>query len=252
MKCGTTWLSNIVAKHSEINAFNLRSKDFDNLVGLAENMFDGSRDKQILYSRRNLNPQHNLATKLYQHNSEMKFVVVLRNPLDRLISHWKHHVVKMNATGQPLHPSINVSRTMLTNFYDINQYIRARQFNVDNMPPFLLKGLYYFNLENYFKVFDSNQFLFITSEFLFEFPVDCIRKVFRFCGVSELSEAHIMELTRVDRNTASDMNKKLSRVIPRKKKVFLPLDLESKNILNDIFREQNRKIEDFIGKNNVN
>jgi hypothetical protein len=247
MKCGTTWLSGVVARHPEVHAFNLRSESFDTLDKLTEDLMGDMHGDGLLYARRNINPRHDLATRLYQHNCEMKFIVVLRNPMDRLISHWQHHVVKMNAIGQPIHPSIHISRSWLTNFYDINDYIHAGQFDIDNMPPFLLKSLYYMNLEKYFKLFDSKQFLVMTAESLFEFPVECLHNIFRFCGVSELNESQFSELPMAARNTASDMQKKLSGMIPSRKRVFMPLDLEAKNILNGIFDEENKKIEAFLG-----
>jgi hypothetical protein len=248
MKCGTTWLSSVLAQHPDVYAFNLRSENFDTLDKLTEDIMNRMHGEGLLYARRNLNPQHDLAARLYEHNSEMKFVVVLRDPLDRLISHWQHHVVKMNAIGQPLHPSINVSKSWLTNCYDINEYLHTGQFDVDNMPPFLLKSLYYMNLEKYFKLFDSKQFLVMTAESLFEFPIECLRNIFRFCGISELSEAQFSDLPMAARNTASDMQKKLSGIIPSRKRVFMPLDLEAKNILNGVFDAENKKIEDFLGR----
>jgi len=248
MKCGTTWLSGIVAQHPDLCAFNLNSEDFDKLGILVKKIGGKAESKEILYARRNINPRHNLASKLYEHNDKMKFIVVLRSPLDRLMSHWKHHVIKMNAIGKPLHASIDVHKSLFEIRYDINEYIHAKRFDLSEMPPFLLKSLYYKNLDEYFKLFFPNQFLVITAESLFVQPLKYLRLIFDFCGVPELEASQLEALTNVSRNTASDMRKNLSGLMPSRKRVFVPLDLKSRTILKDIFSEEIMNIEAFLGR----
>jgi hypothetical protein len=248
MKCGTTWLSSMVAQHPELCAFNLNSENFDVLDKLVEKIGKELTGNQLLYARRNINPRHELASRLYKHNDEMKFIVLLRNPLDRLISHWIHHVIKMNAIAKPLHASIDVQKSLFEIRYDINEYIQAKRFDLRKMPPFLLKSLYYQNLDEYFKLFSPSQFLVIPAESLFIQPLKYLRLIFDFCGAPELEASQFESLTNISKNTASDMRENLSGLIPNRKRVFVPLDLKSRKILQEIFSEEIINVEDFLGR----
>lgn len=242
MKSGTTWLSRVVTGHPEAHVFNLTSDRFDNLNELVSEQ-KVEVGQNVLYARRNLNPDHDLASRLFEHNNNMKLVVVLRDPIARFMSHLQHHVVKMTAIGGSLHPSITVKRNLFYDSFDVNCYIHQCDFSSRNMPPFLKKSLYYDNLRDYISLFGRRQFHVLLSEALFDRPYEVIKDIFEFCEMSQLDKESISSLLQAERNAASDMRRRLGGLLPQRKKVFIPLDEEAINVLNDLFDKQRFELE---------
>ena len=277
MKCGTTWLTSIVGRHPDMHVFNLRSVHPDDLPDdldqAAREESLGASDKTALYARfpvgqraihretstghgqppervttRNSNPGHRLAARLLAHNPQMKFVVVLRNPIDRLLSHWRHDVVKMSAMRQRNNPAVSVKKSAFKLYFDINEYIQARDFDFVQGPGFLRKSLYHWCLVEYLELFGPDRFLVLTTESLFETPVDHLQSIFEFCGVSGMDEALLTAAASSPRNTAGDMERVLSSWLPRRSKVLVPLTPESRAILRELFSAETQQLNVALGR----
>jgi hypothetical protein len=178
----------------------------------------------------------------------MKFVVVLRNPIDRLLSHWRHDVVKMSAIRQRNNPAVSVKKSAFKIYFDINEYIQARDFDFVQGPGFLRKSLYHWCLVEYLELFGPDRFLVLTAESLFETPVDHLRSIFEFCGVSGMDEALLTAAVSSPRNSAADMGRFLSSRLPRRSKVLVPLTLESRAILRELFSAETQQLNVALGR----
>lgn len=247
MKCGTTWLSSIIKDHPDVKVSSLDHSFIDYPDDFANRMGSGE-EKKLLYARRNLSFTHNFSEALYKHNEQMKFIVLLRDPIDRLISHWKHHVIKMESLRLPIHPSVRVFKSMLTNEYEINTYLESSKVQRYSAAPFLSKGLYYSNLAPYLRLFNTSNFLVIQSEQLFSDTEETLRKILRFCGLETENFLKTLALENYEsRNTHEDMKRSFARFKLTRKRIFHPLSEDSLISLRNIFNFEAYALERSLG-----
>jgi hypothetical protein len=93
---------------------------------------------------------------------EMKFIYLLRNPYDRMVSHYFHTM----DLGAKIHPEFN-------------------RFFINNADALLRISCYFYQLSHYLKLFQASQFLILTLESLKQKPVEVLREAFSFLGVDE-------------------------------------------------------------------
>lgn len=99
-KCGTTTLATILASHPEVSFSKVKEPRFfctspDWRKGLSEyeKLFDGNGK---VYGEASTTytclPTFNMEiwNDIYEYNSNMKFIYMIRNPIDRIISHYMH------------------------------------------------------------------------------------------------------------------------------------------------------------------
>lgn len=99
-KCATTTLSTILANHPEVcfsrvkePCFFCKSRDWRKGLSEYEKLFDGDAkvcgDASTTYT---CLPTFNLEiwNNIYEYNNNMKFIYMIRNPIDRIISHYMH------------------------------------------------------------------------------------------------------------------------------------------------------------------
>lgn len=94
--------------------------------------------------------------RVFQYMPRAKFIVMLRNPADRAWSHYFHWHKKSRHTTEELKNKKSV---------------------------YIQKGIYWKQLERWFKFFDRKQFLIIRSEDFFANPKSIITQCFEFISV---------------------------------------------------------------------
>jgi lipopolysaccharide transport system ATP-binding protein len=104
-----------------------------------------------------------------------KFIVVLRNPIERAISHYKMNVRRGNELAPNFEVAIKTS----------NHVVERRQVDEKKFYTYLERGLYAKQLKNWLQFFSINQFLFIKSEDLLINPTNEMDKVFDFLKISK-------------------------------------------------------------------
>jgi len=97
-----------------------------------------------------------------KHALNLRFIVMLRNPIDRTWSHYCHCKHRVRAH----HLEIRMSQN-------------RRQ-------PFVAKSIYIDQINRWRKHFDQSRFLFIRSEDFFRDPRGVCKAVFRWLGVKEI------------------------------------------------------------------
>lgn len=102
MKCGTTTLSKILQNHSEVSFcskkepdFFSTTKDWQRNVSLYHDLYE-SKDKGKIFAEGSTSytkyPELNLEiwNDIHTYNPAMKFIYIIRNPFDRIVSHYMH------------------------------------------------------------------------------------------------------------------------------------------------------------------
>jgi hypothetical protein len=123
-----------------------------------------------------LNP--NSPKRIRQLIPNVKFIVMLRNPVDRTLSHYKRRIRNKKETRS----LDEVIKFELNNFEkEFNDYIKNEN-NVSLYPAtsYLSRSKYSQQLENWFKYFPKNQFLFINSNDYFKNPLTEYNRILDF------------------------------------------------------------------------
>lgn len=114
---------------------------------------------------------------------DVRMVVLLRNPVERAISHY-YHEVKMGRENLPILEALKVEEARLaeSNIEDeqgLETYLHAS---------YKARGCYADQLEPYFADFDRQQLLIMGNNHLLTDPRGVTNKVFQFLGLPELGE----------------------------------------------------------------
>lgn len=187
-----------------------------------------------------------VAGKLFEYNPGLKFIFLVRNPIDRAYSQY-------NMLIQRDKKQLLYEYHLFQEEYDVKQFVdqlldipaypfsywarlEMRQYSdsvdatVRILPDFLHRGIYCNQLENFYKYFKKEQILIINSRELKNSRVETLRKVESFLNVShmdwsgsDLEEKHISYYT-------------------------LPFPVEIRQELQRFFEPYNKKLYDMIGQ----
>ncbi len=121
----------------------------------------------------------NTARRIYEYNPNMKLIYLVRDPIDRLISHYLHRI----QAGQEIR--------------DFNEIIE----NIKN-ETFAWQGLYHYQLQQYTHYFDREQIFVCSMDQLKSDPEFVIKNIFRFLGLnSELDIGKTGRVFNANKNT---------------------------------------------------
>jgi hypothetical protein len=173
MKTGSTTLYDYLQGHADIALCSPKEPGF---FSRDERFFKGwkwyaslfeSKGKNCLYGdastcySRNLT-YPNTIKRIHQHNPRAKFIYVVRDPVQRAISHYKHRMEENRLNGLPIIPlSVLIKND--------NELLEA--------------GDYALQLKMYFEFFTKDQFLILTFQELTQTPLMALKKVSEFLGV---------------------------------------------------------------------
>ncbi|WP_353569851.1 sulfotransferase domain-containing protein [Candidatus Albibeggiatoa sp. nov. BB20] len=103
----------------------------------------------------------------------MKFIYILRHPIERIISHYFYHLDDAAKIAQfnSHHPQAKIGEI------DFSEYIEKRQEN------FIPTSLYALQLSSFLPKFSKSQFLILTTEELKQQPHETLKKTFEFLDV---------------------------------------------------------------------
>ena len=122
------------------------------------------------------------AGRIRQLLPRVRMVAVLRDPVERAISHY-YHVVQRGREDLPLAEALRAEEARLAlaaGDYKHPAFIRHS---------YKSRGLYAQQLERYFALFDREQLLVLSSDELFSDPEGTVRRVLRHAGVEEAGAA---------------------------------------------------------------
>jgi hypothetical protein len=237
-KCGTTSLFLYLSKHPDV--LSPTAKDirfFDKYFFKGKNwysvyfptIFNKFVKKSTLTgeaTERYLDHPH-APTRLKSVTPNAKFIILLRNPVDRAYSHYtmivKHGQEKLSfkdAIKNEKEKFFPIYQKMLqdSNYYN-DLYFRHG---------YLHRGIYVDKIKQWFKIFPKEQFLIIQSEDLFDDTNNVYQKILEFLELPEYELPYYEQY----RKQNYESNK---------------MDLDIQNELIDFFKPYNQQLSDLLG-----
>ena len=186
MKCGTTSLWHYLAHHPAIVAssekepcffsYNYRKSSFWYLrqfTGIATNpkktYFDGSP----VYLHDPESPQ-----RIHRFLPHAKMVVLLRDPIERAVSHYNYYSDPNSRFGKRNPTSMIDKRSMAEAFHDDMSGRETRKFY-----KYCRNSLYYEQVQRFLNCYDLSRFHFIDTQSLLNKPQQVLERVLRFLEV---------------------------------------------------------------------
>ncbi|MEW4267096.1 sulfotransferase domain-containing protein [Priestia aryabhattai] len=156
-----------------------------------------------------------------------KFIVLLRNPVDRAYSNYQMKV-KKGHDHRSFEEAIIQDESRLKS--EFQQVIRKYQNKKPNhlIYPYITRGIYVEQLKTWMDLFPKHQFLIVKSEELFNEPQKVVNQVARFLGLSE-----------------NKLSMKMFKTF-NKGKYSKKMDQKTRNILLDYYRPYNRCLEEYL------
>lgn len=205
-RSGTTSLYAYLDQHpdilfSQVKEINFFSNPSIWKKGVAwyENQFDAARNGQIAgeaSTSYTSSPFLDHAPKrLAEYNSQARIIYIVRDPIDRMVSHYMHRVHRGMETRD---------------FSDLID-------NLENEPT-AWQGRYHYQIEKYLEYFERNQILIIAFDDLHQSTETVVRSVFDFLGVD--SNVSVSKPDKVYNSSSgtlrrSDFGRRLLRIYRR-------------------------------------
>lgn len=255
MKSGTTSLYNYLKKHPEIHM--AASKEL-NYFMTSINYQKGDEWYKNKFNSRKLSGEVSPGYSKYEKTAELiydkipncKFIYIVRDPVERIISHMNHLEIRPE--------DLSDSKTQWRH----KNYIQT--------------SMYYLQISRYLKYFDLSQFCFLTLENLKKSPLEEMNKLFRFLSVSEMKEVDLFKtvhhkttekqsITKIGKKTKYAKNV-LKQIFPESlylkikrsgfvKKIFFkkkPIPIFDEKLKNDLYEYLYKDTQKFIKLTKIN
>ena len=179
MKCGTTSLCDLLESHPDLFVVKPKEPDFfsrDEVYAKGldwyESLFKGGADARIQLdgstSLTKLLQYPKAAERLAKHVPDAKLIYIVRNPIERMQSHWSHEVLK--------------GRTKL----NVDEFVMSHPEVVDI-------SCYWRQLMAYREYFEESSIHVLFIEELRDEPAQTLNACFRFLGISETATMEKIE-----------------------------------------------------------
>ena len=257
-KCGTTWLSHMVSQHPEVAVAPKKELHFfdhpsNYRKGLewyrnqlpvtpstkaagefTPNYFWTSQNEKGISKDWN---HESIPELVHESFPDIQLIVLLRNPVNRAISAYYHHIRNGRLT-----PKMSLSQVM-------------RQYGIVSM------GYYDVHLSNWLKFYSSDNFLILIYEehIQDEKKPETLENVFRHIGVDDkfiptgIFSKHGIRSSHFEmriKHYPYIIKKGLRRIIPESIKesdfFSIPVSEKEKDSLREIFKSHNRNLEKMI------
>lgn len=229
MKCGTTSLHQYLGKHPDIHVTEPKELHFFTPAKFNENKMDGYlkhfvSDKKIAgsspqsYTKFHREDLTGVPERLHQYFPDIKLIYIVRNPIDRIHSHYAE------AQEGGYAPS-NGLNAFLKEDLKGNHYVRT--------------SMYGYQISQYLKYFDKSQVLIVSSKDLKENRLNTLNCVFNFLGVDDINNERIFEFEAnagLNKRRKNELGKILQTPFLKKIRALIPSNLKQKikesNVLN--------------------
>jgi hypothetical protein len=157
----------------------------------------------------------NGAEQVFKMFPKVKLIMLLRNPIDRAVSHY-HHEVRLKRENRSLEEAIA----------SIEKLQKEEKDYWHNDLPYVTFGLYVEFIQKWMAVFPREQFLILKSEDFYDAPGDTMKKVFDFL---RLPDYKIAEYEKLNPG------------------YYPPVNESIRQQLSDYFLPYNRRLEEYLG-----
>jgi len=194
-RCGTTSLYNYLIQHpnvtsaskKEIHYFDTNYDKGNNWYKKHFTITEGSKRKEELITGE--------ATPYYIFHPHapyrvrktlpgVKLIVMLRDPVERAFSHYKHHV-KLKVEHLRFEEAIRVESERITDEWGKTLQDKSYDSYALQMFSYLARGIYVDQLKRWFGHFPRKQFLVLQSEDFFDNPEKIFLQVLHFLGLPD-------------------------------------------------------------------
>jgi hypothetical protein len=139
--------------------------------------------------------------------TEIKLIVILRNPVDRAYSNY-HLSVREGNENRSFKDAIRND----IKFINYKKHNNEELTNIDFKKSYIAKGLYYDQLLNWFNTFDKKQICIVFTEDLRDNPEDTMRTIFKFLQLPFFS---IKKYEKQKMSDYNDMEKEIRMELSR-------------------------------------
>ena len=153
--------------------------------------------------------------RIWEYNSGMKFIILLRNPVERAFSHWHMELTKKNDNVDFL-TALQTERVRCQDALPFQH----RYFSYTD------RGFYTEQLRRIWHFFPREQTLILKSEELRERPHVALRQICSFLSLSQFPS--------------------VAPLIKRKQKYNMTLSMREKHFLKDLFQSEIRQLERLL------
>lgn len=196
-------------------------------LGLPKNLTERAARRNVLTGEASpyYLPYPHSAQRIAKMLPDVGLIVMLRDPVDRALSHY-YHQVRKGREQLSFEAAIEAEMERLCGEYD-----RMLQDETYYSYPYwaysyLARGIYVDQLKHWLKVFPREQFLFIKSEDFFADPSSSFKRTLRFLGIPEIDLA---DYKKQNAGTYSGMSQEVRRK------------------LREYFRPYNERLYDLLG-----
>lgn len=162
--------------------------------------------------------------RIYNQIPKAKLIVVLRNPVERAISHYFHEKRQgretLQITGAMKQEEQRLEEVIKIKDYKSNAFIHAS---------YKSRGIYHEQLNRYYALFPKENLLVLNSDELFKQPLETLKTVYEFLGIEDYSDSANLK----PQNIGSNRSK---------------VDNSVYQLLETYFAEHNEKLFQLIGK----
>jgi hypothetical protein len=260
-KTGSTWLYQCFKEHPEIyvpeiDAIHLFTINYNRSTEIINRFYSNVESEKVIcdptpsYIR-----DSQAAERIYRYNPDAKLIFTLRNPIERSFSHYWHQKSR---------------KQIFFNFAD--SIIYKGVGNYDLYEIWIKSSFYFDQLKPYFEVFPREQILVCLFDDLKKNPESFLSNMYEFLGVDSSFKPTVLNskinAARIPVKDAGipygqiDLFRKLRQalkiVIRDTKPTLRDIVLEPEYLneisdevrmkLNEIFREQNLKLQELIGR----
>ena len=179
-----------------------------------------------------------------------KFIVIMRNPSDRLRSEYYYFGIKYKYTlsADDFHELtiafINAYKSCTSAGFSELHCIYSRQLKYAHFRP--LVSMYYYSLARWFKYFKREQFLLLTTDELAEDELTVALQMYQFLGLAK-PNAHILNL--VQKREGRQVNSIKKRMSKYHTSLAPTVHNKTIKILNQFFEPFNAKLASLVGDN---
>lgn len=231
-KGGTSSLFYYLSQHSQLNLPKTKEIHFfDNNYHLGIDWYQNQFPSQFI-NRRNTgeaSPYYlfhpHVPGRISKCCQKTKFIVMLRNPVDRAYSHF---MMQKKRKIEPLtfEEAIKVESSRISE--EVRELlIKPNYKSIGHQQlSYLSRGNYYTQLKKWFEYFPMQQFLFIKSETFFADPISELSKVYSFLDIKQ--------------ETSVNLN-------PQNTNEYKLMDQETRTYLNNYFVTENKQLAQLIG-----
>lgn len=224
-KTASTWIYYCLKEHPEVYVPDKDALHFftiNNYKGLGwyQNFYQNCNGEKAIVDPTPSYFRDPLAIKkIWEFNPNAKFIISLRNPIDRAFSHYWHEKKK---------GKISFSFEEAISYNDVGNY--------DLYNNWIIPGFYHHHIENFLEVFSKDQLLILIYENLKKNPKEFLTEILTFLEVDESFEPSV--LNKIVNKAGKPTNKTPTKKIYDKIKHIIPSFVKSpmKKIFNSNFQ----------------